>query len=289
MTMAERIDADLKAYICRAEMPEGLRDAMAYSLFAGGKRLRSMLCLSACELAGGDMGAAMPVACALEMIHTYSLIHDDLPCMDDDDFRRGRLSSHKVFGEANALLAGDGLLTYAFEVMLSEGVRHAGNAPRYFEAAAVVAQGAGVGGMVAGQWEDIANEKNPRADAETLVHIHSRKTGALIKASVLAGGLIGGADEWGLASLSDFGMHFGLLFQITDDLLDVEGDTETVGKTLRKDAAQQKLTYPALYGAGQARKMAHQEAERAKAALSSYGDRAQWFLDLVKQTLVRTF
>ena len=184
MTNLERIETALRAYLS-ANIPEPLCEAMKYSLLAGGKRLRPMLCLSACEMTGGSQEAALPLACALEMIHTYSLIHDDLPCMDNDDFRRGRPSNHKAFGEANALLAGDGLLTYAFEVILSEGPKYIDNAPRYYEAAAQIASGAGVKGMVAGQWADLSNENNASANAEMLSYIHARKTGALITAAVL--------------------------------------------------------------------------------------------------------
>ena len=288
MTNVERITTALQAYM-KAEMPEELRKAMEYSLLAGGKRLRPMLCLSACEMTGGQLEAALPLACALEMIHTYSLIHDDLPCMDDDDFRRGRPSNHKVFGEANALLAGDGLLSFAFEVILFEGPKHIAAAPRYYEAAAEIAHGAGVNGMVAGQWKDLANEKNPSADAATLTDIHARKTGALITAAVLAGGLAGRADAAEMEALRAFGAHFGVLFQITDDLLDVEGDEKTVGKTLGKDAAHEKLTYPALYGVPASRRMAEEEARLAKEALAPFGERAAWFIELTEQTLTRTF
>ena len=290
MINIETITLALESYIGNSAIPAPLREAMAYSLLAGGKRLRPMLCLSACEINGGSIDAAMPIACAAEMIHTYSLIHDDLPCMDNDDFRRGRLSNHKMFGEANALLAGDGLLTYAFEVMLHEGIKHISAAPRYYEAAAVLASGAGVCGMVAGQWADLANSGNGNGDAETLSYIHMRKTGALITAAVVAGGLVGCAGEEELEALKKFGLHYGRLFQITDDLLDVEGDAKTVGKTLGKDAEQEKLTYPAIYGLQKAHEMAAQEAACAKAALAScYGDRAQWFFDLTDDTLKRTF
>ncbi len=289
MINLEQITAVLEAYMRREDLPTALCEAMKYSLLAGGKRLRPMLCLYACEMVGGTMEAALPLAAALEMIHTYSLIHDDLPCMDDDDFRRGRPSNHKVFGEANALLAGDALLTYAFEVILSEGPRHIEKAPRYYEAATEIAHGAGVSGMVAGQWADLANEKTPCADAETLTYIHTRKTGALITAAVVAGGIAGNADPESVGALRRFGAHYGVLFQITDDLLDVLGDSKTVGKTLGKDAAHQKLTYPSLYGIETAKRMAQEEARFAKEALGKFGDRATWFLTLTDQTLTRTF
>ena len=177
MINLEQITSVLEAYMRREDLPAALCEAMKYSLLAGGKRLRPMLCLYACEMVGGDTEAALPLAAALEMIHTYSLIHDDLPCMDDDDFRRGRPSNHKVFGEANALLAGDALLTYAFEVILSEGPRHIGKAPRYYEAAAEIAHGAGVSGMVAGQWADLANEKKVRSALWRFISDHRRPVG----------------------------------------------------------------------------------------------------------------
>lgn len=289
MTHPERIEFALQQYMQAPAMPPKMREAMEYSLFAKGKRLRPMLCLSACEMVGGSLDAALPLAAAAEMIHTYSLIHDDLPCMDDDDYRRGKPSNHKVFGEGNAVLAGDGLLSYAFEIMLTEGRKHVSAAPRYYEAAAELARGAGVSGMVAGQWADLANEKNAQADAQTLIYIHKRKTGALITAAILAGGIVGNADAAALAALKAFGEHFGILFQITDDLLDVEGNAEQVGKTLGKDARNQKLTYPALYGTAQARRMAEEEARLATSALAPFAGQAAWFVSLAEETLKRTF
>ncbi|MBE5785700.1 MAG: polyprenyl synthetase family protein [Clostridiales bacterium] len=289
MKYLEAINAALEGYIAACDVPKVMREAMAYSVFAGGKRLRPRMCLSAAELAGGSMEDAMPIACALEMIHTYSLIHDDLPCMDDDDFRRGRPSNHKVYGEANALLAGDGLLSLAFETILREGQERLRTAPRYYEAALEVARGAGVSGMVAGQWADLANEENPAADADALAYIHRRKTGALITAAMVSGAVAGNADAKLIDALRCYGEHYGILFQITDDILDVVGDAKTVGKTLGKDAAQNKLTYPALYGLEEARRMAEKEAELAIAALLPFGEKAAWFTELAQAALTRTY
>lgn len=289
MKHLESINAALERYLSTGDMPKLMHEAMSYSVFAGGKRLRPRMCLAAAEMAGGSIEDAMPIACALEMIHTYSLIHDDLPCMDDDDYRRGRLSNHKVYGEANALLAGDGLLSLAFETMLREGISKVAHAPRYYEAAQAVAHGAGVFGMVAGQWADLANENNPDADAETLTYIHRRKTGALITASIVSGAIVANADESTVAALRSFGEHYGVLFQITDDILDVVGDAETVGKTLGKDAEQSKLTYPSLYGLEESRRMAEREAELAAAAVLPFGEKAAWFTALAKAALTRTY
>lgn len=289
MEYTEMINAALKCYLDGADVPGEMREAMAYSLLAGGKRLRPSMCLHAAALAGGCAENAMPIACALEMIHTYSLIHDDLPCMDNDDFRRGRPSNHKVYGEANALLAGDGLLSLAFETMLCAGGEILSSAPGYYKAVLEVAKGAGVSGMVAGQWADLANEENKAADGDTLTYIHRRKTGALIVASILSGAIVGNADTALLSALREYGEHYGVLFQITDDILDVVGDEKTVGKTLGKDAEQSKLTYPALYGLEQARHMAEKEAELAVSALAPYGEKAKWFTELAKAALTRTF
>ncbi len=289
MKYVNMINAALERYLSVGDMPEMMREAMSYSLFAGGKRLRPRMCLAAAELAGGSIDDAMPIACGLEMIHTYSLIHDDLPCMDNDDYRRGRLSNHKVYGEANALLAGDGLLSLAFETMFREGISKLPYVPRYFEAAYEVAKGAGVTGMVAGQWADLANENNPDADGETLNYMHRRKTGALITSSIVSGAIVGNADDDTLDALRSFGEHYGVLFQITDDILDVVGDSKTVGKTLGKDAEQSKLTYPSLYGLSEARHMAEREAALAVEAVRPFGEKGEWFSALAKAALTRTY
>ena len=233
----------------------------------------------------GKAEEALHFACALEMIHTYSLIHDDLPCMDNDDYRRGMPSNHKVFGEANAVLAGDGLLSLAFDTMLAA----IANNPCQGEikAAQAVSEGAGVQGMVAGQVADLASEKSGARDMDTLRFIHVNKTGAMIRASLLAGGCVAGADEEQLKALSDFGYAYGDLFQMTDDILDVEGSFESMGKTLGKDAQEGKLTYISLVGLEEAKKIAGQTAENALAALEIFGEKAWLLRELTNATVNR--
>ncbi len=251
--------------------PESLLTAMRYSLMAPGKRLRPLLVLMATEAAGGDSTAALPAACAAEMIHTYSLIHDDLPAMDDDDLRRGLPTCHKKFGEAMAILAGDALLTLAFQV-IAEGL------PARTAAACCreLARGSGLCGMVGGQVEDLAWEKEetrPDSAAETLVRIHALKTGALFRSCLSMGIYVAqgerpeGPDGESLAALDQFGRCFGLVFQITDDLLDVEGTAEDLGKAVGKDAARGKLTYPGLFGAEDSRRRALELGQQGIAQL----------------------
>ena len=251
-----------------------LHDSMAYSLFAGGKRIRPVLCLAAAAMiAPGGEEAALPAAAAMEMIHTYSLIHDDLPAMDNDDFRRGKPSNHKQFGEANAILAGDGLLTGAF-LLLAKASK-----PAVAETIAV-----GAMDMVAGQSLDL----NPVPELSPLYRIHALKTGALIKASVLSGALSVGADSDALRALSAFAEHYGLLFQITDDILDVTGDAKELGKSVGKDEKENKVTFVSCFGLQEARLKAKEEANEAKQALSAFGDRAGFFNALVDMTQTRT-
>jgi len=279
------IEPELSRLLGECGAPEGLREAMEYSLSAGGKRLRPCMALAACEMLGGNHAAALPFACALEMIHTYSLIHDDLPCMDDDDFRRGKPSSHKVFGEANAVLAGDGLLSLAFEVMLSSLEREFTR--NGLAAARAVSAGAGVNGMVAGQFADLYWEGRQGAGAQELAFIHSHKTAAMIVAALLAGAHSAGADEQAVSAMREFGLAYGLLFQITDDILDVEGSFESLGKSIGKDGREQKLTCPAMLGMEQTREYARSTAERALAALDTFGEKAGYFRELISFTLSR--
>lgn len=262
-----------------------LHEAMFYSLEAGGKRLRPVLMLAVCELLGGDPERALPFACALEMIHTYSLIHDDLPCMDDDDMRRGRPSNHKVFGEAMAVLAGDALLSLAFEIV-AEAVRdHA--EPGFALAACEMAKRAGAAGMVTGQAADLENEKNPVKDEGTLLFIHRHKTADMLAAAVLCGAYIAGADEDTMEKLRGYSDDMGLLFQITDDILDLCGDPGLVGKTLGKDEEAGKLTFPSLYGLEGARKAAWEAAERAKRAAADV-DGTGFLSAVIDNMLVRS-
>jgi geranylgeranyl diphosphate synthase, type II len=243
--------------------PEIIHKAMRYSLFAGGKRIRPILCIEAARaVTGGEPDRILDVACSLEMIHTYSLIHDDLPALDNDDLRRGRPTSHKVFGEAMAILAGDALLTHAFVVLGSIG-----DARLVSELA--TASGT-VGGMIAGQVHDIEGERQSPT-AELLDRIHRAKTGALLRASVRMGAIHAGASEDQLDALSRYGEHIGLAFQIVDDLLDVLQTSEELGKTAGKDAAQHKITFPAVYGIEASRQMAERERDSAHACLTGFG------------------
>lgn len=281
----EMIESALSGYIAVCGAPEQLKDAMEYSLKAGGKRLRPVLTLYVCDMLGGDVQRALPFACALEMIHTYSLIHDDLPCMDDDDFRRGRPSSHKVFGEANAVLAGDGLLSYAFDIMLK--MMQKDFTPNALNAAIAVSRGAGVRGMVAGQVIDLASETADDPGIDQLRFIQDNKTAAMIKAAVLAGAYMAGGDEAQLDALSRYGAAYGVLFQMTDDILDVEGDFEGMGKTLGKDQQENKLTYISLYGLDKAKEIARETADEAIAAVDIFGERATLLRELAKSCLDR--
>lgn len=249
--------------------PEAIHRAMRYSLFAGGKRIRPILCMEAALAAGGEANAA--AACALELVHTYSLIHDDLPALDNDDYRRGKLTCHKAFGEAMAILAGDALLTLAFQVLASlEGLDEGRRCRMIAELAA--ASGT-VGGMIGGQVFDLEGE-HQEPTAPLLEAIHRAKTGALLRASLRIGALAAGATEEQYAALSCYGEHVGLAFQIVDDLLDVEASSEELGKTAGKDAQQHKITFPAVYGIEESHRMAEKECAAAHASLAPFGDRA---------------
>jgi geranylgeranyl diphosphate synthase type II len=251
--------------------PELIHRAMRYSLFAGGKRVRPILCLAAGRAVADKVPGLASVACSLELAHTYSLIHDDLPALDDDDFRRGLPTCHKQFGEAMAILAGDALLTLAFQVLAgAEGVPGA----RRARLAAELAAAAGtVEGMVGGQVWDLEGVKQTPTP-ELLGRIHRAKTGALLTASVRMGAISAGAGEGKLEALTCYGRHVGLAFQIVDDLLDVEQPSEALGKTAGKDAQQGKITFPAVYGLAESHRMAEEEAARARAALDGFGERA---------------
>jgi geranylgeranyl diphosphate synthase type II len=251
--------------------PETIHRAMRYSLFAGGKRVRPVLCMEAGRAISDAPRGLETAACSLEFIHTYSLIHDDLPALDNDDYRRGKLTSHKVFGEAMAILAGDALLTLAFE-MLSK--MNAVGDDRKTRMITELATAAGtVGGMIGGQVADIEGEGKP-PDAQLLDTIHRAKTGALLRASVRMGAIYAGAGGEHLDAMSRYGEHVGLAFQIVDDILDVEQSSESLGKTAGKDAQQQKITFPAVYGLDESRRMAESERLSAHQALEMFGERA---------------
>jgi geranylgeranyl diphosphate synthase type II len=268
------VDGALEAFLPGPDnVPSVIFEAVRYSLFAGGKRLRPILCLAAAEAAGGGTEPILPAACALEMIHTYSLIHDDLPAMDNDDYRRGRLTSHRVYGEGMAVLAGDALLTEAFRLLADR--TKAGNLPpeRMLRVAGEIAGAAGFFGMVGGQAMDLQAE-GQACDLEGLLAIHRRKTGALILVSLRAGAILAGAGEAELAALTAYGTRIGLAFQITDDVLNVEGDPALLGKQTGSDAARGKATFPSLMGAEASRTHAGALVAEALEALSCFDDRA---------------
>jgi geranylgeranyl diphosphate synthase type II len=259
------------------ERPESLREAMRYSLLAGGKRLRPILCLAACDLAGGDSALAMPTAVALEMIHTMSLIHDDLPAMDNDDLRRGRPTNHKVYGEAKAILAGDALLTRAFEMV---ALRSPGVPPeRLLAVVGEISLAAGAPGLVGGQVVDLESEARP-VDLATLEYIHLHKTGALLRACVLSGALVAGASKEMLTALEVYARGIGLAFQIIDDILDVTSSSEVLGKTPGKDQVADKTTYPKLLGLEESRRRAEDLVAEAREALAPWQEQAAPLLAL---------
>lgn len=255
------------------EKPEKIYEAMRYSLLAGGKRLRPILCLATAELLGQSTEVAMPTACALEMIHTMSLIHDDLPAMDNDDYRRGRLTNHKVYGEDIAILAGDGLLAYAFEFVAQNTVNIP--AERVVKVLAILGKAVGANGLVGGQVLDLECEGKADVTAETLSFIHRRKTGALLEACVAAGAVLAGASEDDLARLSVYAQNIGLAFQIVDDILDVTATSEELGKTAGKDICVQKATYPRIWGLETSRNKAQALIDDAIAQLEVYGAEAE--------------
>lgn len=259
-------------------------DAMLYSLRAGGKRLRPILLLSACEAVGGNLDEALPFACAIEMIHTYSLIHDDLPSMDNDDFRRGKPTCHKVFGEAIAILAGDGLLNTAFEVM-TEAIDN-NFEKRFLKACKIIGNYSGIHGMIGGQVADIVFE-NKKIDSETLIYIHEHKTAALIKASLKAGAIIGGASDSHIDLFDSIGYKLGIAFQIKDDILDVTSTTEVLGKPVFSDEKNSKTTYVSLYGIEKANSEFVRISTEAEEDIKTLGEKGDFFLQYSKMLIDR--
>ncbi|MHB1033698.1 MAG: polyprenyl synthetase family protein [Pirellulales bacterium] len=279
----DRIDSALSAYSdFDGGCPDRLREAVRYSLLAPGKRLRPLLAWMAAEACGGSPEAALPAACAVEMVHAYSLIHDDLPAMDDDDLRRGRPTNHKVFGEALAILAGDALLSLAFEVL----ARYVKPAEVAAACSATLARAAGPEALVGGQADDLAAQASG-GSPETLESIHHRKTGALIRASLRMGGLVSGADASTLSALDAYGVRLGLAFQIVDDLLDVRGDEQAVGKRVGKDSACGKLTFPGVLGVDESASRAEQAIAEAIASLAPLGAPAGGLQSLARYVLER--
>jgi geranylgeranyl diphosphate synthase type II len=266
-------------------IPADIYKAVRYSVFNGGKRIRPILCLAAAEAVGGDLGPAIPVACALELIHSYSLIHDDLPAMDNDDFRRGKPTCHKVFGESIAILAGDALLTEAF-VLLSHVEKVRLSAERRLAVIQEIAQAVGICGMVGGQALDVLSGKSV-SDENTLYEIHRRKTGALIVAAVKSGAIIFNARKDKIQALAQYGINVGLAFQIADDILNVEGDRELMGKETGSDAAHNKLTYPSLLGLDLAKEKLAKYIDTAVASLSGFDERARPLIVIARYIMER--
>src|SRR5690348_6012684 len=265
------IEAELNRFLPAEDtLPSSIHRAMRYSVFAGGKRIRPILCVEAARMFHENPQGAIQAGCALEFIHTYSLIHDDLPALDNDDLRRGKATNHKVFGEAMAILAGDALLTLAFQTLASMPLE----AERRLAVLELVAKAAGTErGMIGGQVADLEAERN-EVDSAGLEYIHRSKTAALIRASIVAGGIVGGADGADVRRLGAFGENIGWAFQVVDDLLDVEESSAVLGKTAGKDEAQKKATYPAFYGLEKSRAIASDLEAKALAELSYYGERA---------------
>ena len=253
--------------------PEKIYEAMRYSLLAGGKRLRPILCLATCDLTGGTEEMAIATACALEMIHTMSLIHDDLPAMDNDDYRRGKLTNHKVYGEDIAILAGDGLLAYAFEYVATQTKNVAPE--NILRVVACLGRTVGAAGLVGGQVLDLESEGKSDITAETLSFIHTHKTGALLEASVISGAILANASEEDIKRLSQYAKNIGLAFQIIDDILDITATDEQLGKTAGKDLEAQKATYPSLWGLEKSRIKAQELVDSAIAQLSVYDAKAK--------------
>ncbi len=278
------IDAALDRLMPSAdEIPPTIHQAMRYSVFAGGKRIRPMLCVEASRIFSAETNAAVEAGCALELIHTYSLIHDDLPALDNDDLRRGKPTCHKQFNEATAILAGDALLTLAFETLS----RIPTDAQRCVHVIREISSAAGTrNGMVGGQVADIEAERKP-VTAETLSYIHKSKTAALIRGSVVAGAICGGGDPEDIERMRRFGDNIGWAFQVVDDILDVEESSAALGKTAGKDQAQQKATYPALFGLERSRAFAKELAAKALSELEVYGERAARLRELAEFLVLR--
>jgi geranylgeranyl diphosphate synthase type II len=270
----KQINRALESILATSGPPDRVLEAMKYSLMAGGKRLRPILCMAAAETAGGDAQSALPVACALEMIHTYSLIHDDLPAMDNDALRRGKPTCHVAFDEATAILAGDALLTLAFQTLASIELSGADQAAKRVRVIQLISHAAGYCGLIQGQMMDIASE-GARLSLAELQSMHRLKTGALIEASLCSGAVIGGLSPNRIQMLEDYAQNIGLAFQVTDDILNVEGDPEMMGKAVGTDKLRNKSTYPSLLGLQASKKFAKELVKTALRALESFDDKAE--------------
>ncbi len=284
---ASKVEEALNSYLPPADTyPTVIHEALRYSITAGGKRLRPVLTLAAAETLGRDPGPVMPTACAIELIHTYSLVHDDLPAMDNDDYRRGKLTSHKIYGEAMAILVGDSLLTLAFELLTRTGTDEGISSDRVLKVISEVAHACGTGGLIGGQVADLVFE-NKVITPPDLDYIHSHKTGALYRVAVRSGAILSGASAKEIKELTEYADNLGLAFQIIDDILDVEGDAEKLGKPIGSDEKNMKATYPSLYGLAAAKEKARDIAMQAEMALEPFGTNARFMRELLHYILSR--
>lgn len=283
------VEQALDTYLPAATVyPPVIHEAMRYSVGAGGKRLRPVLTLAAAETLGQDPEPVLPAACAMELIHTYSLVHDDLPAMDDDDYRRGQPTNHKIYGEAIAILAGDGLLTLAFELLAQLNMEKQVPPGRVLQVISEIAAASGTCGLIGGQVADFLSADHD-ISPQDLKYIHTHKTGALYRVSLRAGAILSGASSKELQDLTAYATHLGLAFQITDDILDVEGDAQKLGKPTGSDDRNKKVTYPSLYGLETAREKAREAVAQAREALVPFGAQARFLNELVDFILIRDF
>ncbi|WP_246926882.1 polyprenyl synthetase family protein [Clostridioides difficile] len=285
---ASFVEKVLKEYMPKEEgYQKTVIEAMNYSLSAGGKRLRPILTLEACKIVGGNEDEAIPFAIAIEMIHTYSLIHDDLPALDNDDLRRGRPTNHKVYGEATGILAGDALLNYAFEVMLAGSINKE-NPEKYLKAINEIAKGAGIYGMIGGQVVDVESE-NKQIEKEKLDYIHMNKTAAMMVGCMRAGATIGGANSEQMEEITKYAKNIGLSFQIVDDILDIVGDESKLGKKVGSDIENHKSTYPSLLGLDKSKEIAHNLIDEAKKSIEKLSDDVDFLNGLAEYIIDREY
>ena len=286
ISQQKRINHALESLLKTADKPDRILEAMTYSLMAGGKRIRPVLCVAAAEAVGGNPEDVLPAACALEMVHTYSLIHDDLPAMDDDALRRGKPTCHMAFDEATAILAGDALLTLAFQTLSNIGLRNAEQTTKWLHVIQLISYAAGYCGMIQGQMLDITSEGRQLSLAE-LKSMHRLKTGALIEASLSSGAVLGGLNSNKISLLDSYAQNIGLAFQVADDILNIEGDPEIMGKAAGTDKLRSKNTYPSLLGLKESKNFAGQLVENALQALKSFDQKAEPLRAIAKYIIER--
>lgn len=282
------VEKELNDILGVKDLPQNhIFEAMRYSLLASGKRLRPILAIKACELVGGDLSQILKFACSIEMIHTYSLIHDDLPSLDNDDYRRGKLTNHKVYGESMAILAGDGLLNLAYELISEEMLKNKNNCYKYAKAFNELSVSAGIYGMIGGQVVDVLSE-NQIIDKDILEFIHNKKTSALIEASLVCGAIIGGGSNSEIENIRKFGKAIGLCFQIRDDILDIVGDMDKLGKDIGSDEENSKCTYVSMYGLEKSIEMTQKLCNEAKNSINNFkSNEADFFKDLAHYLVYR--